>query len=83
MATSSNAAKQLSDANSQGTILGQSSADKIGFYSVSTAVSKQGTVLLGSGSSFASLSLSSGALTSSIALALNALGLIACSTVAG
>lgn len=30
--SSSNAVKQLSDANSQGTVLGQSSADKIGFY---------------------------------------------------
>jgi hypothetical protein len=30
--SSSNAAKQLSDGNSQGTIFGQSSSDKISFY---------------------------------------------------
>lgn len=77
--SSSNAQRQLSDGNSQGTILGVSALDLIGFYGVTTAVAKQGL----SGSSFASLSLSSGALASSIALALNALGLINCSTVAG
>lgn len=81
--SSSNAVRQLSDANTQGTIFGQSSSDLIGFYGLATGVSKRGTVALGSGSSFASLSLSSGALTSSLALELNRLGLIACSTVAG
>lgn len=80
--SSSNAAKQLSDGNSQGTILGQSPSDKIGFYAVATPVAKVGTILLGSGSSFASLSQSSGALSSSLAIALNNLGLISCSTVA-
>lgn len=80
--SSSNAAKQLSDGNSQGTILGQSNADKISFYNVAT-VSRVGTIALGSGSSFASLSQSSGALSSSLAIALNNLGLISCSTVAG
>lgn len=78
MATSSVAARQLSDGNSQGTILGKSSSDPIGFYSVSTAVARQG---LGA-TSFASLSLSSGALASSMAIALNSLGLIFCSSVA-
>ena len=34
--SSSNAARQLSDGNSQGTILGQSSADLIGFYGTAT-----------------------------------------------
>lgn len=81
--SSSNAQKQLSDGNSQGTVLGLTSADKIGFYGVTTPVAKVGTVALGSGSSFASLSISSGALTSSLAIALHNLGLIACSTVAG
>lgn len=76
--SSSNAVKQLSDGNSQGTVMGQSSADKISFYNVST-VARQGT---GGATSFASLSLSSGALTSSLALALHSLGLINCSTVA-
>ena len=78
--SSSNAVKQLSDGNSLGTVLGQSSADKIAFYAA-TPVSKVGTVALGSGSSFATLSMSSGALASSIAIALNNLGLIACATV--
>lgn len=79
--SSSNAVKQLSDGNSQGTVLGQSAADKIGFYNVAP-ISKVGTIALGSGSSFATLSQSSGALSSSLAIALNALGLISCSTVA-
>lgn len=79
--SSSNAVKQLSDANSQGTVLGQSSADLISFYNA-TPVAKVGTILLGSGSSFASLSQSSGALASSLAIALSNLGLISCSTVA-
>lgn len=78
--SSSNAARQLSDRNSQGTILGQSSSDPIGFYNV-TPVTRVGTIILGSGSSFASLSQSSGALASSLAIALNNLGLISCSTV--
>lgn len=81
--TSSNAQRQLSDGNPLGTILGVSATDIIGFYGVATSVAKVGTILLGSGSSFASLSQSSGALASSIAIALNNLGLIACSTVAG
>ena len=34
--TSSNAARQLSDGNSQGTILGRNSSDTIGFYGVTT-----------------------------------------------
>jgi hypothetical protein len=80
--SSSNAQRQLSDGNSQGTILGASSSDLIGFYGVTTAVAKVGTVALGSGSSFIFLSQSSGALASSIAIALHNLGLIACSTVA-
>ena len=79
--SSSNAVKQLSDGNSIGTVLGQSTSDKIGFYNVATPVGKVGTVALGSGSSFATLSMSSGALASSIAIALNNLGLIACATV--
>lgn len=75
--SSSNAVRQLSDGNSQGTSLGISSIDKISFYNV-TPVVRAGLT----GSSFASLSQSSGALASSIASALNALGLINCTTVA-
>ena len=83
MPVTSTAFRQLSDGNAVGTVLGTGSSDLIGFYGVTTAVAKVGTTALGSGSSFASLSQSSGALASSIAIALNNLGLIACSTVAG
>ncbi len=74
--SSSNAVKQLSDNNSQGTVMGQSATDKISFYNVSTVARQSG------GSSFITLSLSSGALASSLAIALHSLGLINCSTVA-
>lgn len=82
MPTTSSAFRQLSDQSVPGTLFGASTTDLIGFYGVTTAVARVGTVLLGSGSSFASLSQSSGALASSIAIALNHLGLIACSSVA-
>ena len=32
------AARQLSDRNSEGTVLGQSSTDKLGFYGLATAI---------------------------------------------
>lgn len=73
--SSSNAVRQLSDGNSQGTVMGLST-DKISFYNVSTVARQSG------GSSFASLSQSSGALASSLAIALHSLGLINCSTIA-
>lgn len=38
--SSSNAVRQLSDGNSQGTVLGQSSTDLIGFYGVTTPVAR-------------------------------------------
>lgn len=38
--SSSNAVKQLSDGNSQGTVFGQSATDKIGFYGVATPVAR-------------------------------------------
>ena len=38
MATTSAAARQLSDLNSQGTILGRNTADKIAFYGVAVVV---------------------------------------------
>ena len=74
--SSSNAARQLSDGNSQGTVFGQSATDVIGFYGVSTPVAKSGT-------NFATLSQSSGALASSIAMFLWQLGMITCTSVAG
>ena len=75
MPVTSTAFRQLSDGNSVGTILGISSSDLIGFYGVTTAVAKSGT-------NFATLSSSTGPLVSSIAMALNALGLITCTSVA-
>ena len=41
MATTSAAVRQLSDGNSQGTVLGISSSDLIGFYGVTTCVARQ------------------------------------------
>ena len=38
--SSSNAARQLSDGNSQGTVFGQSATDLIGFYGVTTPVAQ-------------------------------------------
>lgn len=46
--SSSNAVKQLSDGNSQGTVLGQSTSDKIGFYGLASPVAQ--TTLLASSS---------------------------------
>jgi hypothetical protein len=71
--SSSNAQRQLSDGNSQGTVLGQSTTDLLGFYGLSTAIA-QGNVN--------GRSVSSGALASSIAFELNRLGLINCTTFA-
>ena len=70
--TTTAAARQLSDGNSQGTLLGNSSTDLIGFYGVTTAVAKQSV----------SGSVSSGAATSSLVVALAALGLITNGTAA-
>lgn len=70
--SSSNAAKQLSDGNSQGTSLGQSTADKISFYNASPLAQLNVN----------GLSISSGALSSSLAFQLNRLGLINCTTFA-
>lgn len=41
MATTSAAVRQLSDGNSQGTVLGRSTADLIGFYGTTTGVAQQ------------------------------------------
>lgn len=41
MTSTSAAPRQLSDKNSQGTILGQSTADLIGFYGLTTGVAQQ------------------------------------------
>ena len=76
--SSSTAFRQLSDGNTVGTIMGKSATDLIGFYGVTTAVAQQAGT-----SSFATLSQSSGALASSLAIALNNLGLILCTSVSG
>jgi hypothetical protein len=76
MTTTSKAPRQLSDQNSQGTILGASTSDAIGFYGLSTGVAKNTT-------NFATLSMSSGALSSSIAIVLGSLGIITCTSVSG
>ena len=70
--SSSVAQRQLSDGNTVGTVLGQSSTDLIGFYGVTT-----GTIKLGIGGS-----LTTGTFVSSLANALSALGLINVTTVA-
>ena len=41
------ATKQLSDLGADGTTLGQSSTDKIGFYGVATTVARQATAAAG------------------------------------
>jgi hypothetical protein len=71
--TASITQRQVSDQNSQGTILGASVTDLIGFYGVTTAVAQLAVN---------NLSASSGALASSIAFQLNKLGLLQCTTFA-
>ena len=70
--TKTAAARQLSDQNSQGTLLGASSTDLIGFFGVTTAVAQQNI----------NGSVSSGVLASTIANALVALGLVNTSSIA-
>ena len=70
MATTSNAMRDLSDQNSQGTRLGTTSSDLIGFYGVTTCIARP--VVGGS--------MTSGALASSLAFQLAAAGLISVSS---
>ena len=70
--TSSVAVRQLSDGNTIGTVLGQSSTDVIGFYGMTSGVAK-----IGIGGS-----LTTGTFVSSLANALSALGLVNVTTVA-
>jgi len=76
MTTTSKASKQLSDQNSQGTVLGAGTSDLIGFYGISPGVVR-------SSINFATLSMSSGALSSSLAIWLGTLGLVNCTSVSG
>ena len=66
MATTSAAIRELSDQNSQGTRLGATSTDLIGFYGVTTCVAKP--TVTGS--------ISSGALASSLCAQLSSMGLV-------
>lgn len=66
MAVTSNAVRQLSDGNTVGTVLGQSTSDKIGFYGVTTPVVKPNVTG----------SLTSGVFSSNLANAMSSLGLI-------
>ena len=70
MATTSSAMRDLSDQNSIGTRLGTTSTDLICFYGTTTAVSK---ATVGG-------SMTSGALASSVAFALAAMGLFTVSS---
>jgi hypothetical protein len=70
--TSSVAAQQLSNSDSQGTVLGINENDRIGFYGV-TPVTRPNVN---------GLSISSHALTSSLCFELNRLGLIICTSFA-
>jgi hypothetical protein len=73
--SSSNAVRQLSDLNSQGTQLGQSKTDLIGFYGVTPTTN---TFVF----STANLqSLTTGALLSSVVMILNGMGLINCTSI--
>jgi len=66
MATTSAAIRDLSDQNSQGTRLGVTSTDLIGFYGVTTCSARLSV----------SGSISSGALASSLAQAMSTMGLV-------
>lgn len=72
MSSTSAAVRQLSDANSQGTVLGQSTTDKIGFYGLAAPI-VQPTL---------SGSVSSNACVSTVVAALVNLGLAKDSTAA-
>lgn len=66
--SSSNAVRQLSDQNSQGTVLGAASTDLISFYNA--------TPVARTTQSFSTLSASSGALASTLVMWLATLGII-------
>ena len=76
MATTSTAFRQLSDGNQVGTLFGTGATDLIGFYGVTTAVQQ-----FSFSTGVTMQSISSGALASTMAFALNKLGLINCSTI--
>lgn len=73
------ATKQLSDLNTDGTVLGQSSADKISLYGVTPIVQRTSTQLassLISASTYATITSNNAAIVYELANALIALGVI-------
>lgn len=71
------ATKQLSDGGSDGTIMGQSSTDKIGFYGTSTPVAKQTCTLAAALTAGTTTPANIAAAVDEIHAALSALGIIA------
>ncbi len=68
------AARQLSDGNDTGTVLGQSASDKIGFYGLATPVVQPATI-----AGDATDATTAAAQVNSVIAALKAVGLIAAS----
>ena len=73
---SSIAGRQLSDGNLVGTCLGTGSTDVIGFYGTTTGVAQ-----FSFSTGVTMQSISSGALASTLAYALNRMGLILCTSI--
>lgn len=71
------ATKQLSDGGSDGTVLGQSSTDKIGFYGTSTPLAKQTCTLAAALTAGTTTPANIAAAVDEIHAALSALGIIA------
>lgn len=71
------ATRQLSDGNDDGTVLGQNSADKIGFYGTSTPVAKQTCTLAAALTAGTTTPANIAAAVDEIHAALSALGIIA------
>jgi len=71
------AKKQLSDGGAEGTVLGQSSTDKIGFYGTSTPVAKQTCTLAAALTAGTTTPADIAAAVDEIHAALSALGIIA------
>jgi hypothetical protein len=71
------AKKQLSDGGAEGTVLGQSSTDKIGFYGTSTPVAKQTCTLAAALTAGTTTDADIAAAVDEIHAALSALGIIA------
>jgi hypothetical protein len=71
------ATKQLSDGGSEGTVLGQSSTDKVGFYGTSTPVAKQTCTLAAALTAGTTTPANIAAAVDELHAALSALGIIA------